>query len=637
MRNRKMKSKKFRINAKGITLIALVITIIVLLILAGVTIATLFGDNGIITKALEAKQKTEEAAEKEQQLLAGAFERNYVTYNGQLHVEGTKLMNEHNEEVRLKGGNFLNSSDDNEYSKELISNFKNNWGANVIKVGLNNSSSSTPYTDQQQMEKMYSIIDTAIDLDMYVIVIFWSGNDLTTNIQEEAIEYFSQIASKYKNIPNILYEIANEPLQSWEEISTYAYNVIPVIRNISPDCIVICPSRGQEYLPEVIEDRLSIENIMYAVHCYAGNTDVCRHINEAIWNNIPIFVTEWSVGSGDEKNIDIEATDRFISIMDKYNISSTFFILCKYGRESTLQMIQDGKWDSSLSDDILTETGKYIKGFMTEDYIPYDAFSIKDYTLDTRANKDAGLAFWDQKYRSDITEIVTLNYVKDIPKNIVRAWDVSPNGSGKIMAYLVNDENIDNKYVAYLVSEDEYIYIGSDHWRLFNTFEELQSINLECLNTQYATTMQEWFSYCTNLRTITGLDKLETYNVINMQQMFQQCYELTNLDFKSFDTSNVTNMSYMFHNCYKLMELNLNQFNTDKVTTTKNMFANCGNLKTIHLENANFNSVTDTGAMFYDVSDEITIYVKNEDVKVFLENCLKDVYKTGSVIVAESN
>ncbi len=42
----------------GITLIALVITIIVLLILAGVAIATLTGDNGILTKAVQAKDAT---------------------------------------------------------------------------------------------------------------------------------------------------------------------------------------------------------------------------------------------------------------------------------------------------------------------------------------------------------------------------------------------------------------------------------------------------------------------------------------------------------------------------------------------------------------------------------------------------
>ena len=46
-------------NNKGITLIALVVTIIVLLILAGVSIAMLSGDNGILGRGQEAKYKTE--------------------------------------------------------------------------------------------------------------------------------------------------------------------------------------------------------------------------------------------------------------------------------------------------------------------------------------------------------------------------------------------------------------------------------------------------------------------------------------------------------------------------------------------------------------------------------------------------
>ena len=57
-------------KSKVKTLIALVITIIILLILAGVTIATLTGDNGVLTKASEAKQKTEEAQEEENLKLA---------------------------------------------------------------------------------------------------------------------------------------------------------------------------------------------------------------------------------------------------------------------------------------------------------------------------------------------------------------------------------------------------------------------------------------------------------------------------------------------------------------------------------------------------------------------------------------
>ena len=52
-------------NTKGITLIALVVTIIILLILAGVSIAMLTGNNGILTQGKRAKEETEIAEEKE--------------------------------------------------------------------------------------------------------------------------------------------------------------------------------------------------------------------------------------------------------------------------------------------------------------------------------------------------------------------------------------------------------------------------------------------------------------------------------------------------------------------------------------------------------------------------------------------
>ena len=57
-------------NQKGITLIALVITIIVLLILAGVSIAMLTGDNGILTRANEAKVSQIEGQVREEVNLA---------------------------------------------------------------------------------------------------------------------------------------------------------------------------------------------------------------------------------------------------------------------------------------------------------------------------------------------------------------------------------------------------------------------------------------------------------------------------------------------------------------------------------------------------------------------------------------
>ena len=60
-----MKNKRNYFKEKGITLIALVVTIVVLLILAGVTINAVFSDSGIIKKAQEAQDKANESVQKD--------------------------------------------------------------------------------------------------------------------------------------------------------------------------------------------------------------------------------------------------------------------------------------------------------------------------------------------------------------------------------------------------------------------------------------------------------------------------------------------------------------------------------------------------------------------------------------------
>ena len=57
---------KVKQNNKGITLIALVVTIVILLILAGISITALFGENGLIERAKIADQKTKKEGAKEQ-------------------------------------------------------------------------------------------------------------------------------------------------------------------------------------------------------------------------------------------------------------------------------------------------------------------------------------------------------------------------------------------------------------------------------------------------------------------------------------------------------------------------------------------------------------------------------------------
>ena len=74
-------------NQRGITLIALVITIIVLLILAGVSIAMLTGENGILTRAGDAAFETAFATAREN--IANTINETMTEYYGKVYVDNT--------------------------------------------------------------------------------------------------------------------------------------------------------------------------------------------------------------------------------------------------------------------------------------------------------------------------------------------------------------------------------------------------------------------------------------------------------------------------------------------------------------------------------------------------------------------
>jgi len=84
-------------NQKGITLIALVITIIILLILAGISIQTLMGENGIINKASIAKEESKKAEYKEElELIVQELQIEQKTKN----ITDKDYMDEYEEKIR---------------------------------------------------------------------------------------------------------------------------------------------------------------------------------------------------------------------------------------------------------------------------------------------------------------------------------------------------------------------------------------------------------------------------------------------------------------------------------------------------------------------------------------------------------
>ena len=112
------------------------------------------------------------------------------------------------------------------------------------------------------------------------------------------------------------------------------------------------------------------------------------------------------------------------------------------------------------------------------------------------------------------------------------------------------------------------------------------------------TSCYAWFSQCSNLTEIEGIENLNTQNVTDMRDMFTCCYALTSLDVSIFNTQNVKNMNGMFCDCSNLTSLDLTNFNTAKVTNMGNMFLGCSNLTSLDLTNFNTAKVTDMHYMF---------------------------------------
>lgn len=126
-------------------------------------------------------------------------------------------------------------------------------------------------------------------------------------------------------------------------------------------------------------------------------------------------------------------------------------------------------------------------------------------------------------------------------------------------------------------------------------------------------TCSKWFSGCTNLTSIEGIENLNTSNVKYMNEMFGQCSNLETLDLSHFNTEKVENMSNMFNGCTKLHDLNISSFNTENVTNMYGMFYGCAGLDTLDLSHFNTRYVRKDGMnyMFNGCSSLSSLDVSN--------------------------
>ena len=332
---------------------------IVLLLMVLVLLTSACGKTGTTTKKNNANKKETTVTEKKVE------KNNYVSYNGNLSLEGNNIVNQYKEKIVLKGI----SSHGLQWFNYLITdeNIKTlkSWNTNVFRLAMYTKEGG--YIDNRNVyDDLIKDIDLVISNDMYVIVDWHILSDNNpNNYKSEAIDFFDKISSKYKNTPNIIYEICNEPNggTSWNDVKSYAEDVIKTIRKNSNNIIIVGTPTWSQDVDSVINNKIDDKNTMYALHFYSGThkDDLRNKAKRALDNNVPIFVSEFGVSDASGNGgVYLDEANKWMEFIKNNNLSFVNWSLADKNESSAL-LKQDSK---VVSDDSLSESGKYIKNVL---------------------------------------------------------------------------------------------------------------------------------------------------------------------------------------------------------------------------------------------------------------------------------
>ncbi len=290
--------------------------------------------------------------------------------NGHLCVNGSQLSDQDGNPVILRGISTHGLTWFPEFiSDEIFSEISNEWNCNLIRLPM--------YTDiytgdnpEESLSLLKKGIDLAIANDMYVLVDWHILNDYDPNIHtDEAIAFFDMISSEYSDVPNLIYEICNEPNgpTTWNDVCNYSNQVIPVIRANCPDSVIVVgtPEYDRDLIGAV-RHPLEFDNVMYVLHFYTAThySDLQDELLEAIDRNLPVFISECGISeaSGDGA-IDYESAATWFNILRENGISYVVWSLSNKD-ESSAMLSSSYPADSVFTDNDLTPTGKWVKALI---------------------------------------------------------------------------------------------------------------------------------------------------------------------------------------------------------------------------------------------------------------------------------
>ena len=266
-----------------------------------------------------------------------------VQVHGVLGTDGGKIVGKKSgKEAMLRGMSMFwsDATGIQYYNKEVIK-----WAVNNLKIDVFRYAMGIEYYDSDggtsnklddgysfmkaedtQKSKIDQMVEAAIENDVYIIIDWHSHRAYSSNEKTKAKSFFSEMAAKYKGVPNIIWEVFNEPAGSfndWSQIKSYANDVISGIRTNS-DNLALVGTPNWSQMGSC--GGVSGGNVGYVFHFYAGTHSVGQYggaVTSCKNSGNAVFITEWGTTTADGKgDANTSASSSWTDFMEQNKISN---------------------------------------------------------------------------------------------------------------------------------------------------------------------------------------------------------------------------------------------------------------------------------------------------------------------------
>jgi len=309
-----------------------------------------------------------------------------VETHGELAVKGNRIVDKDGVETQLAGPSLFWSvwGGDRFFNHDVVDWVVKDWKASVIRAPVAVEASGGYIMNPDSMTTLAkAVVDAAIANGIYVIV-DWHAHDANLHVTE-AQTFFTEMVNTYGDIPNIIWEIWNEPndvngtgatgQDTWADIKGYASEVIPVIRAKSDNIIVVGTPKWCQTVMDAANDPISGPNIAYSLHFYAKSHKQWLRDNadKALAKGIALMITEFGMtnadgGSWSNPGIDPVETTKWITWAAERKISWANWSLTDKD-ESSAALLPGADTTGNWAATDLSESGAWVRDrvLMTND------------------------------------------------------------------------------------------------------------------------------------------------------------------------------------------------------------------------------------------------------------------------------